>query len=63
MEHMNTGMGDISTTVEESAKSISDVAQEATALAKVVDHIMNQIRINQGISEALSDEMNRFEKV
>lgn len=63
MENMNSGMGDITTTVEESARSITEVAQEATALAGVVENIMKQIRINKDISDQLNDELGRFEKI
>lgn len=63
MYTMNSGIEDITTTVEDSTKSISDVANEASMLAGVVDHIMQQIEINKGISKIMQDEMNRFEKV
>ena len=63
MEGMNNGINDISTAVEENAKGITNVADNAVTLVEAITEIQKETENNQQISVRLSDEVNRFKKV
>lgn len=60
---MNTGLNDIAIAVEESAKGVTIVAENAVNLVNAMTQIQEQTSSNQEISELLSSEVNRFKKV
>ena len=60
---MNQGIGDISTTVDESAKAVSGIAEDASQLVNSISLIQEQTENNRAISNNLENEVNRFEKV
>lgn len=60
---MNTGLNDIAIAVEESAKGVTTVAENAVNLVSAMTQIQQQTSSNQEISELLSSEVNRFKKV
>lgn len=63
MKTMDQGIGDIAVTVDESAKGVSGVAQDATQLVSAISLIQEQTEHNQAISKELEGEVRRFEKV
>lgn len=63
MKTMDQGIGDIAVTVDESAKGVSGVAQDATQLVSSISLIQEQTEHNQAISKELEGEVRRFEKV
>ncbi|MDD6194205.1 MAG: methyl-accepting chemotaxis protein, partial [Lachnospiraceae bacterium] len=63
MDSMNTGIDDISTTLEQSSLGITDVANEATQLVTAISAILEETQNNQNISDELQNEVNNFEKV
>ncbi len=63
MQDMNTGLMDVSTTVGESARAISSVAEDAATLVDAMVQIQDESENSQKISEELQNEVNRFEKV
>ena len=63
MVQMNTGIRDISTTIEESARAVSDIAAEANSLATSIKAIQVDSEKNQGISDELLAEVQRFDKL
>lgn len=63
MDAMNTGIGDISTAVEENAKGITNVADNAVSLVEAMSEIQTETERNQQISQKLNNEVNRFKKV
>ena len=63
MQDMNTGIMDVSTTVGESARAISSVAEDAATLVDAMVQIQDESENSQKISEELQNEVNRFEKV
>ncbi len=63
MQDMNTGIVDVSTTVGESAKAISSVAEDAATLVDAMVQIQEETDNSQNISTELQSEVNRFEKV
>ena len=63
MDNMNTGINDISTAVEENAKGITNVADNAVTLVEAMSEIQKETEQNRQISEKLNDEVNRFKKV
>ena len=63
MDGMNTGINDISTAVEENAKGITNVADNAVSLVEAMSDIQNETERNQQISQRLSTEVKRFKKV
>ena len=63
MKSVNAGIQDISTTVEESAKEISDVAEDTNNLVEALEHIKQETDINQTISRELEGQVKRFEKI
>ena len=63
MESMNTGINDISTAVEENAKGITNVADNAVTLVEAMTEIQKETEQNQEISQKLNSEVNRFKRV
>lgn len=63
MRDMNTGIVDVTTTVGESARAISSVAEDASTLVDAMVQIQDESENSQKISEDLQSEVNRFEKV
>ncbi len=63
MDIMNTGINDISITVEESAKGVSGVAEDAGSLVAAISQIQEESNNNKAISMDLESEVGRFEKV
>lgn len=63
MDVMNTGINDISITVEESAKGVSGVAEDAGMLVSAIAQIQEESSNNEAIAKDLEDEVGRFEKV
>ena len=63
MTEMNEEIGNISTTIQECAKGISSVADEIAKLVEAIASISLQADENKEISDGLSDEVSRFEKM
>lgn len=63
MQDMNSGLVDVSTTVGESARAVSSVAEDAATLVDAMVQIQDESENSQKISEELQSEVNRFEKV
>ena len=63
MRAMNTGIGDISITVDESAKGVVSIAENAVNLATAISGIQNETKNNQSVSQDLQSEVKRFEHV
>ena len=63
MEAMNTGISDISIAVDESAKGVSSVADNAVSLVEAMNQIQAETENSKSISIMLSDEVERFKKV
>ena len=63
MKKINQGINDISITVDESAKGVSGVAEDATQLVNAISGIQSQTEKNQLISQELEGEIQRFERV
>lgn len=63
MKKINQGINDISITVDESAKGVSGVAEDATQLVNAISGIQSQAEKNQSISQELEGEIQRFERV
>ena len=63
MEDMKSGIVDVSTTVGESARAISSVAEDASTLVDAMVQIQDESEHSQKISEELQNEVNRFERV
>ena len=63
MQAMNTGIGDISVAVDENAKGVTSVAENAVSLVEAFTNIQKETESNQEISSKLTDEVNRFKKV
>ncbi len=63
LQTMNTGINDISTAVDESAKGITSVADNAVSLVESISRIQTESENNQEISQRLSGEVERFKKV
>ena len=63
MQNMNTGIVDVSSAVNESARAISSVADDASLLVDAMVEIQGETEESQRISEELQNEVNRFEKV
>ncbi|MFQ6824255.1 MAG: methyl-accepting chemotaxis protein [Agathobacter sp.] len=60
---MNEGINNISIAIEESAKGVTNVAQEISQLVTAISAITVQADENKNLSEDLSDEVAKFEKV
>ena len=63
METMNQGIGDVTVTVDESARAVSGVAEDASQLANAIFLIQEQTEKNRVISKELENEVKRFENV
>ena len=63
VETMTEGINDISVTVNESAKSVSGVAEDATSLVNAISHIQGQSQESKAISDELEAEIRKFENV
>ena len=63
MQAMNTGINDIAIAVDENAKGVTSVAENAVSLVEAFKKIQNEADANQEISSRLSDEVNRFKNV
>ncbi len=63
MQHINVGINDISTTVDESAKGVSNVADNTGTLVEAMAHIQQETQNSQSISRELCGEVERFKKV
>ena len=63
MQSVNEGINDISVTVDESAKGVSGVAEDAMQLVSAISGIQTQTEENQAISRELEGEIQRFERV
>ncbi len=63
MKAMNTGISDISIAVDESAKGVTSVADNAVRLVEAINQIQTESENSKNISQMLSDEVERFKKV
>ena len=63
MNDMNESINNISIAIEESAKGVTNVAQEISQLVTAISAITVQADENKNLSEDLSDEVAKFEKV
>lgn len=63
MQDMNTGINDISMNVDEGAKGVPDVAQNAVSLVNAISLIHTETENSQSISSELQGEVKRFERV
>lgn len=63
MQDINSGLVDVSSTVGESARAVSSVAEDASTLVDAMVQIQDESENSQKISEALQSEVKRFEKV
>lgn len=63
MKAMNTGISDISIAVDESAKGVVSVADNAVSLVDAIKQIQAESENSKNISQMLSDEVERFKKV
>ena len=63
MNDMNESINNISIAIEESAKGVTNVAQEISQLVTAISAITVQADENKSLSEDLSDEVAKFEKV
>ncbi len=60
---MTTGLNDISTAVDESARGVTNVAESAVSLVSSMEQIKQQTDSNQEISQRLSGEVGRFKNL
>lgn len=63
METMNNGLNDISCAVDENAKGVTCVAENAVSLVQSFSQIQQETETNQQVSSALNNEVNRFKNV
>ena len=63
MQRINVGINDIATTVDESAKGVSNVAENTGSLVEAMAHIQKETQNSQSISRELCGEVERFKKV
>ncbi len=63
MDHVNHGIMDISTTVDESAKAISSVAEDTSDLVGVMANIQTEAERGYDIATELQKEVDRFKNV
>lgn len=63
MTDMNDGINNITVTIEESAQGVTIVAEEISQLVMAISSISVQAGENKNISEGLSDEVAKFEKM
>ncbi|MCR5784207.1 MAG: methyl-accepting chemotaxis protein [Eubacterium sp.] len=60
---MNTGLNDISVAIEESAKGIVNIAENASELVELMGNIKTEMQSNRDISAQLNGEVSRFKNV
>lgn len=63
MQRMNQSVNDIAITVDESAKGVTGIAEDATQVVNAIAKIHEETENNQAISKDLESEVGRFEKV
>ena len=63
MQNMNTGIHDISTTMDESANAVTSVAMEASNLVTVISDIQNETNHNREVSSEMDEQVQRFKKL
>lgn len=63
MQKMNQSVNDIAITVDESAKGVTGIAEDATQVVNAIAKIHEETENNQAISKDLESEVGRFEKV
>lgn len=63
MHNMNTGIHDISTNVDESARGIVDVTEHTVSLVHAMSGIQEEMEKHQNISTELHEEVRRFRQV
>lgn len=63
MQRINVGINDISVTVDESAKGVTNVAENTGNLVEAMAGIQKETQNSQSISRDLCDEVERFKKV
>jgi methyl-accepting chemotaxis protein len=63
MREMSTNMDDVSSTVGESARAVSSVAEDAALLVGAIGNIQEETENTHRISEELQIEVKRFERV
>lgn len=63
MTKMDTGIGDIATTMDESARAISSVAADASDLVAAMMEIQNETKNNKIVSDNLDGQVQQFKKL
>ncbi|MGN0402773.1 MAG: methyl-accepting chemotaxis protein [Acetatifactor sp.] len=63
MKTMNTGINDISVAVDENAKGVTSVADNAVSLVEAINQIQKESMNSEEISKVMSAEVERFKKV
>lgn len=63
MKTMNMSINDISTAVDENAKGVTSVADNAVSLVEAIDRIQQETQNSEEISRMMSEEVERFKKV
>ncbi len=63
MSEMNIGINEIATTIDDSTRGITNVAEGTSDLVKAIQQIQTQAEENRSIKEALKDEVNHFAKI
>lgn len=63
MDTMNNGINDISITVDESAKGVTNVAEEVVNLVGTLDSIQKETEASQNIAWDFEEQVKRFKKV
>lgn len=63
IQSMNVGINDIAVAVDESAKGVVSVAENAVSLVESITKIQQETDNNREISAKLSSEVNRFKNV
>lgn len=63
MDQVNHGIMDISTTVDESAKAVTSVAEDTSDLVGVMANIQTEAEKGYDIAQELQQEVNRFKQV
>ena len=60
---MSIGINDIATAVDENAKGVTTISENAVNLVDVIARIQQETYNNQEISKDLSSEVGRFKNV
>lgn len=63
MQKVNNGIHNISSSVEESAKGVSDIAEDTNTLVTALEQIKVETDKNQSISQELENQVKRFVKL